>query len=67
VQAHGYTVWGYNENTRMVQLRNPHGIGEFRQWFRNLDQVPPDGIDDGIFEMPLPLFRTLFLSIQFEL
>jgi hypothetical protein len=52
VSQHVYTVLGVEERdgTGWVRLRNPHGNGE----------PAGDGIDDGVFDLPVEKFVQLF-------
>jgi hypothetical protein len=56
---HGYTVLGAEEvnGQKIVTLRNPWGSGEPRG----------DGVDDGVFKLPLSEFQKLFGQLQFAL
>jgi hypothetical protein len=61
---HGYTLWGYDSATQTVTLRNPHGYGG--EWKQQPNRLPPDGRDDGIFEMPLADFVRVFAIVTIE-
>jgi hypothetical protein len=64
VTPHAYTVVSYDPRTKVLTLRNPHGLGEFMQ---RPGQPPPDGRDDGLFTMSLADFRRYFADVTFEL
>lgn len=51
---HAYAVVGFNPETKMVKVRNPWGERE---------KADNDGVNDGLFEMPLLEFHTSFVQM----
>lgn len=56
-RQHAYTVLDYNRETRTVTIRNPYGRTEPG------GDNPLDGLDDGVFVMPLDQFMRHFESL----
>lgn len=52
---HAYSLLGYNPVTDEVQLRNP--------WHRGEWTIKQDGVDDGIFSMPLLQFYSSYRMV----
>ncbi|HEY9785551.1 MAG TPA: C2 family cysteine protease [Candidatus Obscuribacterales bacterium] len=59
--GHEYSVVDYNPETKMVKIMNPWGNGEPV----DANGQPLDGVDDGIFELPLSDFKKYFSSVAY--
>ncbi len=61
---HAYTIIGFDPSRNMVTLRNPHGQGA-RRFHHPTDpqHLQFETLDDGVFKMSLPLFKTSFDSL----
>lgn len=64
VPQHAYTIVGFDPNTNMVTIRNPHGKNSERF---DLETDPKhesfEQLDDGVFKMSLPLIQKYFHSL----
>lgn len=59
-KGHAYSVLGYDAKTDMITVRNPWGNTEVSD-----GHGPRDGVDDGVFQMPLSEFKSTFDMICF--
>jgi hypothetical protein len=59
---HVYTVIGYDAASDKVKIRNPWGSGEPN----DASGKPKDGVNDGIFEMTITEFDSVFEDICYE-
>jgi len=59
---HVYTVIGYDAASDKVKIRNPWGSGEPEA----ASGQPKDGLNDGIFEMTITEFDSVFEDICYE-
>jgi hypothetical protein len=62
LSAHEYGILGYDPETRMVTIREPNG------YFEPCDtnDVPEDGVRDGVFKISVERFRKNFSGIAYE-
>lgn len=61
VGLHAYSVIGYDAATDRIQLHNPWGHTEYGSQGK-----AADGVDDGIFSLPLEAFHKLFSHISWQ-
>lgn len=59
-KGHAYSVLDFDPKTDMVTVRNPWGNTEVSD-----GHGPRDGVDDGIFKMPLSEFKSTFDMVCF--
>ncbi|MBX9686987.1 MAG: hypothetical protein K2X27_09810 [Candidatus Obscuribacterales bacterium] len=60
--GHEYSVTGYDPVSKTVTIRNPWGNAEPT----NPDGTPKDGVDDGVFKMPLDEFKKEFSGVAYS-
>jgi hypothetical protein len=61
-RQHAYTVLGYDARTDTVTIRNPWGCQELV----DAQGKPLDGVDDGVFRVPLKDLNKYFAQICYE-
>lgn len=61
VGLHAYSVIGYDASQDRITLRNPWGHTE-----PGTQGKPADGLDDGVFSLPLAEFHRLFSDISWQ-
>ncbi|HEY9840072.1 MAG TPA: C2 family cysteine protease [Candidatus Obscuribacterales bacterium] len=60
-KGHAYSVLDFDPKTDMVTVRNPWGNTEVSD-----GHGPRDGVDDGVFKMPLSEFKSTFDMICYQ-
>lgn len=64
--AHVYTVIAYDPKTDRVTLRNPWGQGGKRAEPQNADGSAKDGKLDGVFQLTISEFDSMFSNVAYE-
>ncbi len=64
IENHAYTIIGFEASRNMVTIRNPHGRGAHRfSYSADPQHLQFEQLDDGVFKLSLPLFKTSFGSL----
>jgi hypothetical protein len=64
IEAHAYTIIGFDPSRSMVTIRNPHGRRARRfSWDDDPQHLKFEQLDDGVFKMNVDLFCDSFGSV----
>jgi hypothetical protein len=64
IEAHAYTIIGFDPARSMITIRNPHGRRARRfSWDNDPQHLKFEQLDDGVFKMNVDLFCDSFGSV----